>query len=457
MVIKQALRDYLVELNLAKASWEHNAPFAEAAMAALESGKLTPEKFSELQYGKDSDVSKRITPSKVFGGDSIRVKKPSERYSNVKSVGKHAKTGLPVTDEHGKQVETVSELEKFQAGCWLKYTAAKSGLPVQMAEHEREAVEEIFAEQAFCGKIGGVYENDIPGSRVKALISDSTSGGVELNPTFFDSAVITFPLLHSEFLPRIDLRDMPRGAAVETASIGNPTVFWGGGLDGTSTSPFDTSSLVAEIAATVRPVTVAVEVGRDFLSDAAADVGRILVENIGQRMLAELDKVIIKGDGLTQPQGIFNASGLTDIGNPTGGNGAAPQVSDLERLLFGVPKQYRNASMRCAFFGNDVTYSRIRGIAVGASDARRVFGMDHGSYSVLEHPFLISNDLGNAYCGFGALAKYRLWRRMAQEVRWTTEGRELTLKNLALLTVRGRYAGKVVDGAAFAFTDNAQA
>src|SRR5690606_15324966 len=108
-------------------------------------------------------------------------------------------------------------------------------------------------------------------------------------------------------------------------------------------------------------------------------------------------------------------------------------------------------SMRCAFFGNDITYSRIRGIAVGASDARRVFGMDHSSYSVLEHPFLINNDLGNAYCGFGALACYRLWRRLGQEVRWTMEGKELALKNLALLTVRGRYAGKVTDGTAFAF------
>ena len=458
MIIAKNVRDFLISKGLAKDTWTGNALYLEAAMEALEAGQLTPEKFAELQYGEGSDVSKRLTPSKVFGGgDSIRVKKPSERYSATKSVAKHAKTGLPVTDERGKPVETTSELEKFQAGCWLKYTAAKAGLPVQMHEHEREAVEEIFAEKTFCGKIGGVDETGIAGSRVKALISDSTSGGVELNPEFFDSAVITFPLLHSELLPRIDLRDIPRGASVETASIANPTMIWGSSYDGTTQTPFDTASLVAEIAASVKPVTCAVEVGRDFLSDAAADVGRILVQNIGQRLMAELDRVIIKGNGTTEPQGIFNASGLTDIGNPAGGAGAAPQVGDLEELMFSVPKQYRNPRMRCAFLGNDITYSRIRGIAVGASDARRVFGMDHQSYSVLQYPFLINNDLGNAYCGFGALACYRLWRRLAQEVRWTMEGKELALKNLALLTVRGRYAGKVTDGTAFAFTDNAQA
>jgi HK97 family phage major capsid protein len=458
MIIKQALRDHLVQLGLAKATWEHNAPFAEAAMSALESNQLSSEKFAELQFGGDPDVAKRLTPSKIFGGgDHIRVKKPSERYSNVKSVAKHAKTGLPVTDERGKQVETTSELEKFQAGAWLKYTAAKAGLVVEMSEHEREAVEQIFSEQTFCGKIGGVYEQGIPGSRVKALISDGTSGGVELNPEFFDSAIVTFPLLHSEFLPRIDLRDMPRGASIETASVGNPTVVWGSGLDGTSQSPFDTSGLVAEITASVKPVTAAVEVGLDFMRDAAIDVGRILVENIGQRMLAELDRVICLGDGITQPLGIANAPGMHDIGNPAGGAGADPQVNDLESLLFAVPKVYRTAADRPAFFANEISYSRIRGLPVGASDARRIFGMTHEDYMVLNRPFLISADLPNNFCGFGALAKYRLWRRMAQEVRWTTEGKELALKNLALLTVRGRYAGKVIDGGAFSYTDNAKA
>ena len=455
MIISQKLRDFLVEIGYAQKTWTDNDLFKQAAKQAIDNGKLSVDKFSELS---GDEKSTGVTPREVFGGDNIRVKKPSERYSATKSVALHAKSGKPVNDEQGRPVQTVSELEKFQVGCWMKHTAKKSGLPVMMNEHEAEAVEQIFAEQPFCGKFGGTYETGVPGARVKALISDSTSGGVELNPAFFDAALITFPLLHSEFLPEIDLQDIPRGASVETASVANPTVTWGSGLDGTSQTPFATSGMVSEISASVYPVTAAIEIGRDLMADTpAANLGGIILNNIGQRLMAELDKVIVKGTGTTQPQGIFNASGMTDIGNPAGGAGADPQVTDLETLLFAVPKQYRIPSNRCCFIGNDVTYSRLRGIPVGASDARRVFGMSHEDYTILGRPFKINNDLGNAYCGFGALKMYRLWRRLAQEVRWTTEGKELALKNLALLTVRGRYAGKVVDGAAFSFTDNAKA
>src|SRR5262249_45384486 len=162
----------------------------------------------------------------------------------------------------------------------------------------------------------------------------------------------------------------------------------------------------------IHPVSCCVEVGRDFLSDSAADVGRILLENIGQRMLSEIDRVICLGTGSNEPLGIFNAS-ITDIGNPAGGSGAVPQVDDYEALLFSVPKQYRQANLRPAFIANDVTYRRARGIPVGASDERRVFGMSHSDYMLLDHPFVINNTISNAYAAFGCLAKYRLYRRQA--------------------------------------------
>src|SRR5688572_15206713 len=102
MLIKQALRDWLIEAGLAQKSFTDNAAFLEAAVNALESDKLTPEKFQEL----NGEPSKSPKPSDVFGG--ARVKRPSERYSTSKSVAKHARTGLPVRDEKGRQVETVS-------------------------------------------------------------------------------------------------------------------------------------------------------------------------------------------------------------------------------------------------------------------------------------------------------------------------------------------------------------
>ncbi len=125
--------------------------------------------------------------------------------------------------------------------------------------------------------------------------------------------------------------------------------------------------------------------------------------------------------------------------------------------MFTVPKQYRQLNLRPAFIANDVTYRRARGIPVGASDERRVFGMSHGDYKMFDHPFLINNSLGNNQVAFGCLAKYRFYRRQAQQVQFTSEGRELALKNQTLLVVRGRFGGKVMDANAFAFCDNMQA
>lgn len=451
MSISIRLKNWLIENQFAPATLTEDADWKSAALKAIEDGQLSAEKLAELTAQKGSAGT---TPSSLFG--DVRVKGPGERYSTTKSVAKHVRSGQPVRDERGREVLTTSELEFAKAGAFLKWRAAKDGQNVALTEHERELVAEIFAKDLFAGRLGSEWKTGVAGASVKALLEDATSGGQELVPEWFDQMIVQFPLLHSELLPHVDLRDVPRGSSVEGASVGNPSVTWGV-AEGTAISPFDTADLVAGLDTSIHPVTCAIEIGRDFLSDAAVDVGRVLVENVGQKMLAELDRVIVLGNGATEPQGLFNASGITDIGNPAGGAGAAAQVDDYETLLFSVPKQYRVPSMRPVFVMNDTSYSRARGIAVGESDARRVFGMDHESYSLLGRRVAICNELTNAQAAFACLARYRLYRRAGQSVRFTSEGKELATKNLTLLVVRGRFGGRVVDPSAVAFSDNWQA
>ncbi len=189
-------------------------------------------------------------PSTVFGGSngSPRVKAASERYTNTKATGKHVRTGDGVKDFQGRDVMLPSELELAKAGAWLKRLAAKSGQfgSVTLNDHEKQLLDEMIEKDAFCGDFGGTYETSVTGDRVKTLLSDSTSGGVEINPTFFDDMVVTFPLLHSELLPYVDNRSVPRGSSIETASVGNPSVAWGT-AEGTAINLFDTASLIADI------------------------------------------------------------------------------------------------------------------------------------------------------------------------------------------------------------------
>jgi len=65
-------------------------------------------------------------------------------------------------------------------------------------------------------------------------------------------------------------------------------------------------------------------------------------------------------------------------------------------------------------------------------------------------------DGGNATLGYGAMSKFRLYRRQGMEVRWLEGGQELARKNLMLLVLRARFGGKVLDSNAFAKITDAQ-
>ena len=57
---------------------------------------------------------------------------------------------------------------------------------------------------------------------------------------------------------------------------------------------------------------------------------------------------------------------------------------------------------------------------------------------------------------YGALKKYRMYRRLGFSVEWHQGGTTLARKNLALLVVCGRFGGQIVDANAFAKIVDAQ-
>ncbi len=442
-------------------------PFwANKATELLLSGELPPDTYTDLAARRVQGVKGMTTTTekaeKVFGGNGgVRVKAAADQYSEKRFVGRHVKTGAEVPNPFagGAATEQPSQRDYAKAGALFKHLAQRAGLGVSLQAHERELLDEAATKDEWAGTIGGEYGAGFTG--VKALLDDATSGGIEVTPTWFDNAVITFPLLSGELLPFVDVRDVPRGRRVEGGSIGNPTISWGQG-DNTEVSLFDTASLVAEINTTIFGAAVAIEIGRDFLSDAAVDVGSQLTKLVGERLAAELDKLIANGNGTNQPQGIFVASGLTTT-TPDGGAGAVPTLNDYITLMFSIGKQYRNPSNRCAFLSNDVTYRRSRAIkidtATPSTDQRPALAplTEISSYSSLGWRHAVQNDLTNPVCAFGALSKYRLYRRQGMEIRFEQGGTTLARKNLVLLVARARFGGRVMDASAFAKWTTGQA
>lgn len=453
ITVTPELRGWLVD-NDAVSDAADDEVISHRARKAVERGALSLNELRNLmgRQGKEKGQTMLHNPTsqEAFGGAGGRVdvKDHSARYSDVRYPAKHFVTGKPVKGMNGVDVSMPSQCDYAKYGAFLKWLWKGSrcaGSNIELTDHEKGLVGELFTKDAWCGMVGGNYEKEIAPSRVKTLLSDSTSGGVNINPYFVDQNIVTFALLYGELLPLVDLVEMPHGASTFGASIANPTVAWNNDSDGANLTPFNTAGMVQTLDSNVFDVTCSIILGRNLLADTmVADLGSIVMTNIGKSMLKELDRVIAVGNGTSQPQGFFNASALNSVPSAEG-EGGPLAVSDLESLLFGLPKQYVTKDMRPAFVGNQTTYQRVRGIPVGADDARRVFGTDEGSYEVLSWPFKIQQDIPNNNLAFLALSLYRLYRRAGQEMRFTDQGQTLFENNSVMYMCIGRYAGRLMN------------
>jgi HK97 family phage major capsid protein len=426
----------------------------KAVIVAMTTGELTETKLESLLANQeDDDMATTATPSRVFSGN-VRVKAPGEAYSSKRWSAKHVKTGLPIFDQDGEEVSRPSQLSLARNGALLKHLARKAGMQVDWGEHDQALLRDTIETQGWASFAGEPHENRIyaPGA-IKALIDDSTSGGLEAVPIEFDADIISFPLLHNELLPLVDLKPVSRGRRIEGASISTPTASWGGGDDNTGTL-FSTAGMVAAIDTTIFTIDVFIEVGRDFLSDSPVNVGSVLTEIIGERFGAELDSCIADGNGTTQPQGIMQASGTNSVSFSS----AAVSIAKQMNLLFAVNKEYRAPNWNFVFGSNETSYQRLRSLTTGISgDVRLAFGMQPEEYMALGRPYKIAHTLANTEVFSGAMKKFRMYRRLGMSVEWATGGKELTRRNMALLAVRGRYGGRVMDANAFAVVSNAEA
>jgi HK97 family phage major capsid protein len=404
--------------------------------------------------------------------NQIRVKPAYEQYSDTKTraicpkttrmgsphpyAGEEAVYGL----DDGPHVPLFhpSDREKALISAYFKFALAAGSNPsdiprgFRMTDHDRDLVNYAIHECAWSGIIHGdgdeapsaikVHRRKLSEFEVKALLDDSTSGGIEIAPIAFDDALVTTPVLYGELYPLVNLQNTTRGRRMKGGAVSNPTIT-SGVAEGTAIQVFNTSSFVTAFDTSIFTAVGSMEVGLDFEEDSPTNVGQIIVQKYGEKMMEWLDRVIAVGDGVTEPQGIFTSTATTVLNSDNGSNGG-PTIGDYEALLFGVPKQFRSTKgSRNVFLANETTYRRARAIPVGPGDERRVFGMTHQDYMLLDRPYKIQNNISNNKYGFFNAGYFRMYKRLGMNIRIETAGNYLATKNLRLIVLRARYGGQL--------------
>lgn len=456
-----------------------------------------------------SPIEKALAGSNV----NVRHKGAWEQYSTtktaavypreMKSLGgresrQHPKAGQPVTWYKGvdagasgkgfmsmeQTIDLPSDLEKAVIGAVARWQlASQSGIvnnPVKMRDHDWELVQYALHELKWGGVIKngaagamgtdegdgavtGVKERKLREHEIKALIDDSTSGGLEAAPIVFDDAIILTPLLYGELFPAVTVFPITRGRRIEGVSMTNPTGQWGA-FDDTATTLFTTTSMVSAFDTTIFGFDIGIELGLDFLQDTPIDFANIITNIFGMELMQELDRVVATGaSGSSEPTGVLNASGTTSVsfGSTT------PTVSGYEQLYFGVAKRFKQGwpADRMRFCSSETSYRRMRAIAVGTTDERRVLGgsfmgtegESYASYRLMGHPYAINEDIGNTKAFFANLGRYRMYRRLGLTLRQETAGKTLARSHLMLLLGRARFGGQMETGSAAAVSTTLQA
>ena len=170
--------------------------------------------------------------------------------------------------------------------------------------------------------------------------------------------------------------------------------------------------------------------------------------------MEDLDNVIATGNGTTQPEGVMNGTGVGVVAW-----GGVTSIGNYESLRFGVtlPEHSTDVKGSAVFCGTEASYQNARAIPVGATDARRLFGMDYDTYSIMQRPFKINESLANTQIFYAILARYRMYRRRGFVLRNSTEGDNLMRSNELLIVAMARYGGQIERGGIAAITTDAPA
>lgn len=373
----------------------------------------------------------------------------------------------------GSTLRDYSELDLAVVGATTKYLVHRSSVRynqpcprwAKMSDHDWDLMKYAANEMRWIGPVGMRGDDDenadygfatgknLSDIQTKAVLDDATSGGIEAVPIVFDDIAVLTPLLVSQLLPRVTMRTTTR-RRVEGFRVANPDMYWT--AEGTVPTEFDTAGFIGEFNTNIHPCVGWMEVGMDFMEDSPVDIANIIIGRYSLRARNVMENAIASGSGTGEPLGLTNTPGVITVNSVNGATGPLT-VADFERLYHGMSVEMRQEAESLgsmAFVGNQINYGRAKGIAVGTSDQRRVFGMNQRENAIFGIDYAFNHSVPSTTLMNCAFHRYIMYRRAGFDVRRVTESSDLAKKNLELMVFRFRIGGQLNHGDALVkFTD----
>ena len=441
-------------------------------MAAMEKRIAELHDRNSQPTGTRADVANSLM-ARAAGLSKPRLKAVVEKFSQKRETlicpertlkgSVHPMAGRAALGIDRIELRKPSEADMAIAGAFAKWQLLRCtigpGCESRLSELEVDLLAHAMHEEEWVGVVDVPasleHEIDLKGIEVntrrltaperKALLDDSTSGGTYAVPRAFDEAIAAAPILFGELAPLVDMQTLTRGSVVDGSTWTDPS--FGAQTEGTAVDLVSTSGLIGNLDTSIFATIAAIELGLDWESDTPIQFGTYITGRLGMKLKEWLDEQIAIGDGTTEPTGIFTASGV-NTASSANGTGGPFAVGDFEALTFGITKAMRTANpANCVFVTSDYMYRQARSTPIGSADVRRVLGMDHSSYELMESPCKIQDSISNGSIAFANLAFYRMFRRLGIQVRNVVEGQTLALKNTRVIVVRARYGGQPTLGA----------
>ena len=274
------------------------------------------------------------------------------------------------------------------------------------------------------------------GAAVKALSEGTVTAGGYLVPDDFRAEVVMRTNELSVLHPRA-FRFRTSLASVKLPSLATDVeMSW----DEAENAALDESDAVfGQTSFTIHRMNAITYSSRELLADAAVDLVDLLTQIFADAVSRERDKVICIGDGSTQPEGIFSASGVTSVSSI--GSITYDKLLEIDES---IAEQYRS-DPSLVWVTNQTVRRYVRGLKDDNGMPLLQMPLERGApMTLLDHPLLINKNVPSGYLALGVMQKYWIADREEMGFESTTTGGDTFKKHQVALKIWERWDGKLV-------------